>query len=159
MLALWLAGEGGCDAGAGNGPPPSGQAGAGGCPTGPQAQFVLHVTAEDGPVPADTSLRVKWSVGEEPEFLLSDPTTWKTLEDGSNLVCQVDADAGLPPGGLDELVCELWTSGATEVEVSATGYGTDKRTLMPEQIEGCDGPIPADVPIELVRALDGGAGE
>jgi hypothetical protein len=103
---------------------------------------------------------VTWSFGEEPEFKLDDPATWRTLEQNSNVVCHVDRDAA-PPTDLDELVCELWTSGATNVKVGATGYlknGEDGQgdTFQPAEREGCDGPVHSDVKVELLRDPDAG---
>jgi hypothetical protein len=110
-----------------------------------------------GPVPGDTTVRVKWSAGEEPEFILDEPDSWKTLEQGSNLVCDIERDAG-PPSDLDELRCELWTSGATEIEITAAGYLTHDETLMPKEIDGCDDPVPSELEVELVPDLDAGTG-
>jgi hypothetical protein len=106
-------------------------------------------------VPPDTSLLVTWSTGEEPEFRLDDPSTWKTLEQNTNFVCDVERDAA-PPTDLDELVCELWTSGATKVEANASGYLKAEQTFTPAEREGCDGPVPSDITVELQRDLDAG---
>lgn len=138
-------------------PPPDGGGahGAGGCPTGPVALYTVHVTAEDGPVPTDTKLRVRWSAAEEPEFDLADPETWKSVEDGSNVDCNLPPDA-TPPVTLEELVCELWTSGATDVEVLADGYLTVEETLTPAEMDECEVPVPSDVELELSRDHDAG---
>ena len=116
--------------------------------------FTLLVTASDGPVPVDTTVKVRWSAGEEPSFQLDDPSTWKTLEQGSNLVCSVDP--GAPPTELTTLECALWTSGATEVEISSTGYLTHEQTYAPKFADHCDDPIPSDISVELMRDLDAG---
>lgn len=139
-------------------PPPTtsttGQ-GEGGCPNGtPQALFTVIVrTGDDEPLPPDTTVTVRWSVGEEPSFVLDDPDTWKTLDDGVNLVCDVDPDAGMP---VDEIRCEAWTSGATEVEVTATGYLDLVETLTPEEKEGCDHPVPSEKELVLLPDVDAG---
>jgi len=151
-----LVGLAGCKT-TGGGPDPGNQGG--GCPGGPpQALFTVKVTAVDGSVPIDTSVLVKWSAGQEPLFLLSDPDTWKTLDDESNLVCTVDRDAG-PPDDLAELSCELWTSGATELTVAATGYRSHEQTLVPAQVDGCDHPVPSEQAVELEPELDAGSGD
>jgi hypothetical protein len=141
------------------GPPTAASTGTGegGCPTqsAPAALFTLKVSAMRGPLPEDTTLQVRWSAGDEPQFVLSDPETWKTLEDGSNVVCDLAHDAG-PPVDLLELSCELWTSGATEIEVTATGYVTHNETLTPKEIDGCDEPVPSDVEVNLVVDVDAG---
>lgn len=136
-------------------PPGTGGGGAGGCPSGPQPLFELHITAKDAMVPADTTVTVSWSVGQEPAFVLSDPTTWKTLDDMVNVVCDVDRGEP-PPTDLPELVCHLWTSSTTEVEVRALGWQTYSDTLQPEHSDRCDGPIPKSVDVVLEREVDGG---
>jgi hypothetical protein len=148
-----------CDEGGETATAGGGNSGEGGCPTDgpPEALFTLKVTAMRGPVPGDTTVRVKWSAGEEPEFILDEPDSWKTLEQGSNLVCDIERDAG-PPSDLDELRCELWTSGATEIEITAGGYLTHDETLMPKEIDGCDDPVPSELEVELVPDLDAGTG-
>jgi hypothetical protein len=131
-------------------PPPTGATtgpGEGGCPHGPpEALFTVTIQTDDGaPLPSDTTVSVRWSAGEEPAFVLDDPTTWKTLDDGVNAVCEPDAQAG--PVAL--LRCELWTSGATEVAVTATGYLELRETLTPATKEGCEEPIPSETALEL----------
>lgn len=151
-LALFWA----CDDGSNSSGQTSTGMGAGGCPMGlPEALFTLKVRAKDGPLPPDTSVRVKWTAGEEPVFVLSDKDTWKTLDDGSNMQCDVDHDAPVP-ADLEELRCELWTSSATEIEVTAIGYVSVEQTAQPMEVEGCDEPVPSVVEIELLVDLDAG---
>lgn len=128
-----------------------------GCPLlGTEPLFVIDIRADDGPVPADTEVAALWSAGAEPPFVLSDPATWKTLDDGVNLVCQVDRNAP-PPVDLSALVCELWANGAVELSVTAVGYLPQKQTLEPLFDERCDAPLPMKHAILLSRmALDGG---
>lgn len=133
----------------------TGSGGAGGCAIAPQPIFTLTLTAEDGPLPPDTKIVVTWSAGEEPPFVLSDKETWKTLEDSVNIVCEVDASKP-PPTDLEELVCKLWTSGATRVEVKAMGYMNHDQTFTPAQSEQCDGPVPSAVSIAIEREVDAG---
>jgi hypothetical protein len=127
--------------------------GEGGCPGGaPEALFSVTVRTADGePLPADTTVTVRWSVGEEPSFVLDDPNTWKTLDDGVNAVCEVGGGGG---DSTLELRCELWTSGATEVEVTATGYLDLEKTLTPASKEGCDQPVPSEEELELLPDPD-----
>jgi len=132
----------------------TGSGGAGGCVIAPQPMFTLTLTAADGPLPADTSILVTWSAGDEPLFVLGDKTTWKTLED-SNVVCDIDP-AQPPPTDLEELVCKLWTSGATMVVVEGTGYMKHEETFPSVQSEQCEGPVPSAVSIELHRETDAG---
>jgi hypothetical protein len=131
--------------------------GGGGCPVllhGPL--FTIEVTAEGGPVPIDTSITVDWSAGTEPTFVLSDKATWKTADDGANVVCDVDPAAPVPQA-LAALACELWTSGPTAVFVEAKGFVPYKETLTPGKSEACEGPMPTAAKIQLVReVLDAG---
>ncbi len=128
-------------------------AGVGGCPSGPVALFSLRVTAADGQaLPCDTTLKVSWSAEDYPPFVLCDPSS---VGDGDNVVCEVDWDAALPLE-LDELRCELWTGGTTDIELSAPGYVTDERTLMPAEREGCEGYVPSTAHVELQPDVDAG---
>ncbi len=131
--------------------------GGGGCPMGPpRALFTLKVHAADGPLPPDTTVHVKWTAGDEPPFVLSDKDTWKTVEDGSNVECDVDHDAPVPTD-LHELRCELWTNSATEIEVTAMGYVPVEQTALPMERDGCDEPVPSEVEVELAVDTDAGA--
>jgi hypothetical protein len=142
-------------------PPPDsvdgGQGGEGGCPVRPpEPLFVLDIRTDDGPVPLDTSVSVEWSAGVEPKFVLSDTSTWKTLDDGVNLVCRVDREKP-PPVDLSALVCEVWASGAVNVHVEATGYEPHVETLKTVMSELCGGPMPMEVAVMLTRAkMDAG---
>ena len=74
---------------------------------------------------------------EEPVFLLSDESTWKTLDD-ANIFCTIDRNAP-PPDDLKELDCYLWTHGPTDVEIHAKGFETYHETLNPDVSERCGG--------------------
>jgi hypothetical protein len=136
----------------------AGAGGEGGCPVHlPEPQFVLEIRAEDGPVPHDTRVAAEWSAANEPPFVLSDPTTWKTLDDSVNLVCMVDRSKP-PPVDLSVLVCELWTSGAVNLFVEGSGYSPHEETLKPVMNELCGEPMSTTLPIVLHRPLlDGGS--
>jgi hypothetical protein len=144
-------GSGGSAATSGSG---AGGSGGSACPMG-LPNLTLTVRADEGPVPPDTRIRVRWSAADEPEFALDAPGTWKTLDDGVNVVCAVDRTAP-PPTDLPALVCELWTNGATHVEVLAKGYVTRDETFTPDTSEDCSGPVPTDVAVELKRDADAG---
>ncbi len=135
----------------------AGAGGGGGCPVHlPEPQFVLEIRAEDGAVPPDTRVVAQWSAGDEPPFVLSDPTTWKTLDDSVNLVCFVDRTKP-PPSDLSMLVCELWTTGAVNLFVAGDGYSPYEETLKPVMNELCGEPMSTKLPIVLHRPLpDGG---
>lgn len=142
-------------------PPPSvdgGQGGEGGCPVRPpEPLFVLDIRAEGEPLPPDLRIAVEWSAGDEPPFVLSDTSTWRTLDDGANFVCHLDRNKP-PPVDLATLVCELWTSGPVNVLLEAEGYEPHAQTLKPEVSELCGTPMPMEVAILLSRAkMDAGA--
>lgn len=122
---------------------------------GPQAMFVLTITAEDGDVPPGTKIDVSWSAGHEPTFNLDQPATWKTIEH-SNFVCDVDATK--PPEHLAALVCHLWTTGATNLVVVAKGYTTFEKTYTPTFSEHCTALVPTAISVELVPAPKDDAG-
>jgi len=117
--------------------------------------FTLTIRAEDGPVPLDTSVQVSWSAGHEPPFVLDEPMTWMMPSD-ANVVCDVDRDKP-PPESLAALVCHLWTSGATLVEIRAQGYAPYQETLVPVLSEVCNGPLPEALDITLEHATNDGS--
>jgi hypothetical protein len=141
----------------GSGSPPSsadgGDGGEGGCPLRPpEAQFVVEIRAEDGPLPPDTRVMIQWTAADEPAFVLSDPNTWKTLDQDVNLVCNIDRSKP-PPTDLSVLVCELWVAGAVNIFVEGSGYQPYHDTLTPVMSELCGEPMPADVSIMLLRPV------
>jgi hypothetical protein len=113
--------------------------------------LTLTISAEDGPLPDDTTLRVTWSAGHEPAFALDDPATWQSLDEGANVVCDVDPSV-LPTSALR---CELWTSGPTEVVIDAKGYAKVDETFSPEVTDAC-GPVPTEVTVVLQHGGEGG---
>ncbi|AKT38607.1 uncharacterized protein CMC5_027540 [Chondromyces crocatus] len=144
---------GACDDGDGTGGAGGeGEGGQGGCPTELAAQYTITVRSADGPVPPDTTIRVTWSVGEEPAFHLDDPSTWLSLDEG-NVVCDVDPEEPAPTA-LRELHCQIWTNGPTQVEITAEGFVDYDETLNPATSQECGGPIPLQVDIELAPSPD-----
>jgi hypothetical protein len=153
-------GEGtGTGAGGGDG----GGGGAAACPDGLSPLFTLRVRGPEDALPLDLALDVSWSAGDEPTVSVDDPDSYGTSE--SNVICAVvapttDGEGGGPAattggegGGSPErgeLLCELWTSGPTRVRVQAAGFVPIDETLAPETLDGCDRPVPSEVPLELV---------
>jgi hypothetical protein len=125
------------------------------CPSGPMAMLDVTVRAASGPVPPDTRVLVSWSAGAEPTFELDDPKTWGTPD--ANVVCDVDPDEP-PPKDLAHLVCHLWTSGVTHVQVRASGYVPFEGMLKPKISAACKGPVPTDVSVTLKPVPDAGTG-
>jgi len=124
---------------------------------GPEAMFELTITAAHGPVPRSTTVDVTWSAGQEPTFVLEQPSTWKTIDDPVNLICDVDP-AKPPPEGLSALVCHLWTAGPTDVVVKAKGYTRLETTYLPTYSEQCQGYVPTAVSLELALVPEGDGG-
>lgn len=130
-----------------------GAGGAGGCSMAPLPSFQLVVRAATGALPKDTAVSVLWSAGLEPAFKLDDPTTWKTLAE-ANIACNLDPKK--PPKDLQELDCEIWTSGATEINVSASGFVPYDMTLTPMTSDLCMHPPP--IPVKVMLEHQGDAG-
>jgi hypothetical protein len=128
----------------------------GACPMGPQAMFDLTITATDGDVPPSTTVAVSWSAGQEPTFSLDQPSTWMTI-DQANIICDVDAKKP-PPEHLLKLVCHLWTTGATNVIVTAKGYTSFEMTYASMFSDHCKSLIPTAIGIELEPAPKDDAG-
>jgi hypothetical protein len=122
--------------------------GGGGCSIVPQPEFVLTIRGAAGTVPHDTKVEVSWSGGLCGPFALDDPMTWLPL-DVSNLVCDVDP-ANPPTSALSSLRCEIWTSGAAHVRVTAAGYQAYDRTL--SSMSACPEPQTSDVRVSLEPA-------
>jgi hypothetical protein len=138
----------------------SGSGGAGGeggaCPMGPQAMLDVTIKATDGPLPISTTIEVSWSAGVEPTFVLAQPSTWKTIEQ-ANIVCDIDMTKP-PPKDLPELVCHLWTTGATAVVVKAKGYQVFEKTYTSTYSEHCMALVPSAVSIDISPAPQGTGG-
>ena len=124
------------------------------CVAGSRPAFRLTLSAEDGPLPADTALEVVFGGGDE---------TWAAADPGApgkSVFCRpgladpgADAtppDASFPDGGaIDAITCELWTSGAARVTVHASGYADVDRELAAES--GACGLVTKDVAVVLER--------
>jgi hypothetical protein len=119
--------------------------------------FELTITVAHGPVPRSTTVDVSWSAGQEPTFSLDQPSTWKTIDDPVNLICDVDPTKP-PPDALPALVCHLWTAGATYVVVKAKGYTPLEKTYVPTFSEHCEAFVPTAIHVELALAPEGDAG-
>ncbi len=163
-----------CNDGSGGGSS-SGEGGAGGvgggasCPEGVAPLFTLRVRGPEAVLPADLVLDVSWSAGDEPQVVLGDPGSLGTST--SNVICAlvpptIDGEGGGPPeptgegggapsvGDEGELLCELWTSGPTRVRLVAVGFAPLDETLVPVTVDGCERPVPSEVPLELVLEED-----
>jgi hypothetical protein len=81
--------------------------------------FRVTLTAMPGPLPPDTRLEVKYGAGVEQY----------PGNAGKSVFCH-DVPGDPDAGARDAISCDLWTSGAADVTVTATGYATIERTLM-----------------------------
>lgn len=123
---------------------------------GPQAMYDVTIKAADGPLPLSMTIDVSWSAGQEPRFELDNPSTWKTIDE-ANLVCDIDMSKP-PPEDLKELVCHLWTTGATDMVVKAKGYTVYDKTYTSTYSEHCMKLVPTAVSVEIKPAPTGTGG-
>ena len=115
-----------------------GSGGEGGCPMDvPKPTFMVLIGEQGQVLPSDLQVRVKWSAGQEPAFILNEQATHGTLRD-ANFVCGVRPPAQLGTMPVDgPLECELWTPGTTQLEVKAEGFAPFSEDLAPAYLEGC----------------------
>lgn len=126
------------------------------CPASPD--FVVLISADDGPLPSDTVVRLYYGGGAQDhpeEFVLADPGVPKVLfcsaadREGNKV------DAGLPPPGgsageggaggaqgdrgptVDALLCEAWSYGPAELEVETAAYPMQDRLSLNKQNGVC----------------------
>lgn len=117
--------------------------------------FRVRVNAHANELPDDTRLYVDYGAGEE-EYRLGDPPERPDVVFCILLSEQVDAGAMIEVdtgSGVQELLCELWTQGAAQLTVRASGYPTQVLTMVAER-DGC-GIETVDYHVVLERA-DGG---
>lgn len=166
-LALASCGRGSGGTGAGGGGGAGGAGGAPPCSSEVAPLFTLRVGGPEGELPLDLTLAVSWSVGDEPIVILADPATFG--DSSSNVICArvahiegegggssaamvATSGSGGEGGGseLEDLLCEVWTSGPTAIVLEAAGHVPVKETLVPETIDECERPVPSEVTITLV---------
>lgn len=93
------------------------------CPdSGPS--FHLTLTSDAGALPSDTRVEVTYGAGYE-VYELDDAT-----RAGKSVLCERVPEDG---STVDALSCELWTSGAATLHVTAEGYETIDETLTAER--------------------------
>jgi hypothetical protein len=115
------------------------------CPAIAHAAFHVELRAEGGALPPDARIRVVFGGGEE-TWALDAPSAVH-----ESVFCRARdaADAETDAGPKAALACELWTSGAAQVEVSAAGFATLSRDLEAEA-DAC-GIVTTDVELVLER--------
>lgn len=110
------------------------------CP-GPRAAFHVTITAKNGPLPADTVVKVAYGGGIEEYDLASPPDQPEVV------FCdrvQADAGAGQTDGGTDDagnvasgpveaLTCSLWTNAAATIDIDGSGYPVLEQQLEAEK--------------------------
>lgn len=158
LTCLCLLGLSACDEGGGGGPGPScAQAG---------PAFRLLLRAPEGPLPADTRVRVTYQGN------LHESYGGVRTHDNEDLCCRRHSeipshfdstschpDAGVSISslaGTEAIACDLWSNGAAQVEVSASGYETTVQELEAEVDEACQTIVTSDVVLVLQRG-DAGA--
>ncbi|MFW5739546.1 MAG: hypothetical protein ACOC1F_04195 [Myxococcota bacterium] len=106
------------------------------------ATFRLYVDADEGRVPADVQIHVRYGSGEE-SFDARDPDAALKV-----VFCELEREgepdagpdtAGADPeaGAIRQVVCDLWTDGAATVRVEANGYPEVTRDLEAERDDRC----------------------
>ncbi len=104
----------------------------------PKAQPAFHVTltASDGPLPADTTLRVTYGGQSEEYALLSPPAqpavVYCTPQYADDADAAADADADAGTRDVVALSCDLWTQAAATIEVQAADYPKLTADLEPD---------------------------
>jgi hypothetical protein len=134
------------------------------CPP-PVPAFRLELTAEDGPLPPDTSLSVTYQGSQKESYRLSGPASGNEdvccrpgarLPDGvalPHVACGTTApDVGVP----EAIFCELWTNGLAEVGVTGHGYPSIDRVLETRKRDRDCGVDTVDVHLALSHP-DGGS--
>lgn len=106
-------------------------------PSGPTFRVLL--TASSGPLPADTRIAVKYGAGVE-EY---------PGDAGKSVFCH-DVPGDPDAGAREAISCELWTSGAADVSVTASGCCPIEKTLRAER-DDCGLEL-TEVPLELEPA-------
>jgi hypothetical protein len=106
--------------------------------------FKVLLVAADGPLPEDTVFTVEHGTGKESFSLEADfPSSdvvfcCRSTRDGECTQAgdaASDADGG--PAPVEGLLCELWTDGAADVTVTASGYPDLEENLQARSSEGC----------------------
>lgn len=95
------------------------------CPKSAAPSFRVEITAEEGALPEDVRVEVTYGAGYE-LYALDDSS-----RAGKSVLCETTEDAS----GVEAISCELWTSGAASLKVSATGYEPIDETLSAERDE------------------------
>ncbi|MCC6213399.1 MAG: hypothetical protein IT376_00905 [Polyangiaceae bacterium] len=107
------------------------------CNDGPHAAFEVRVSALGARLPTDATLAVRYGGGTEEVSLAAPPASPRVVFCATELAdggTEAGADAGAEPRPL-AAVCELWTSGAADVTVTASGYAPLERDLVAERDE------------------------
>jgi hypothetical protein len=125
----------------GHDPPPA-------IPCGPEPDFIVSISAEDGLLPRDTVVRVYYGGGDS-----EDPEEFRIDEQAPHFVLFCDVtdgdgnvlDAGVPGaggegGGSSEssepvagIRCRMWTDGSAQLEVESSLHPTQRLNLTPKK--------------------------
>lgn len=109
--------------------------------------FRLVVDAEEGAVPDDVRIRVRYGSGEESFEATGGGEAPKVV------FCEVQREASAEDAGqgpIQEVGCDLWTDGAATVWVTARGYVDVTRDLEAERDARC-GLVLTDERVTLER--------
>ncbi len=125
--------------------------------------LILLLTAENGPLPADTRINVRYGGNREGEqYVLGDTRTPQAVfcKELTTPPGDPDADASAAAGagptepeGVYTLRCRLFTQGPATLDASAEGYETlEDEALSFDDDERCE----VQKPVTLKRLLDAG---
>lgn len=96
------------------------------CPDVTWPSFRVSLTSEGETLPADLRIEITYGAGRE-IFELDDDTRANKA-----VFCRTEPEGAAEA---EEVVCDLWTSGAASLKVTATGYATIDETLSAERDE------------------------
>jgi hypothetical protein len=121
--------------------------------------FRVMVVAPNGPLPRDTELRLTY------QGTLSEDYDFHDRSRNEDLCCRAmssvpneltmtscDPDAGAPlHGPAMAIVCDVWSNGAAQITLSATGYDSTVNDLAATLDEDCETIETRDVTLTLQR--------
>jgi hypothetical protein len=121
--------------------------------------FRLMVVAPHGPLPRDTELQLTYQGTLHEDYDLHDRSgnedlccrTMSSIPSELTMTsCNADAGAS-PHAPAMAIVCDVWSNGAAQVTLSATGYDTTVNDLTATLDEDCETIETSDVTLRLQR--------
>jgi hypothetical protein len=122
--------------------------------------FRVMVVAPLGPLPRDTELRLTYQGTRQEDYNLHDRSmnedlccrAMSTIPSELRATSCSDPDAGLPPHTpAMAIVCDVWSNGAAQIALSATGYDPAIHDLTATLDEECETIETSDITLTLQR--------